>query len=101
MGLPIQGRQFLEIERGPLGQSKRIEPKPTKCVPSGVAKLYGPECGLSSWPASRAFRLRGLRVSTFPWGHVTDTREKESLLIILQPEGRGRISYPGLGVWNA
>ncbi|PKI51019.1 hypothetical protein CRG98_028591 [Punica granatum] len=55
-----------------------------------VARVYGPECGLLSGPASR-----GLGVSTFPWGRVTDTCEKESPLIILRPEGRGRISYPG------
>ncbi|PKI40705.1 hypothetical protein CRG98_038905 [Punica granatum] len=60
--------------------------------PKPDARLYGPECGLSSGPA--------LGVSTFPWGRVMDTREKESLLIILRLEGRGRISYPGLGVWN-
>ncbi|PKI70941.1 hypothetical protein CRG98_008674 [Punica granatum] len=58
--------------------SKRIEPEPTKCVPSGVAKLYGPKCGLSSGPALRAFGSRGLGVSTFPWGCVTDTRERRS-----------------------
>ncbi|PKI53838.1 hypothetical protein CRG98_025779 [Punica granatum] len=58
--------------------SKRIEPEPTKCVLSGVAKLYEPECGLSSGPALRAFGSRGLGVSTFPWGRVTDTRERRS-----------------------
>ncbi|PKI77277.1 hypothetical protein CRG98_002346 [Punica granatum] len=58
--------------------SKRIEPKPTKYVPSGVAKLYGPECGLLSGPALRAFGSRCLGVSTFPWGCVTDTRERRS-----------------------
>ncbi|PKI72094.1 hypothetical protein CRG98_007481 [Punica granatum] len=42
-----------------------------------------------------AFGSRGLGVSTFPWGRVTDTREKKSPLIILRPKGRGRISYPG------
>ncbi|PKI78405.1 hypothetical protein CRG98_001226 [Punica granatum] len=40
--------------------------------------LYGPECGLSSGPALRAFGSRGLGVSTFPWGRVTDTRERRS-----------------------
>ncbi|PKI41479.1 hypothetical protein CRG98_038126 [Punica granatum] len=45
----------------------------------------------------RTFGSRGLGVSTFPWRRVTDTREKELPLIILRPEGRGRISYPGLG----
>ncbi|PKI53626.1 hypothetical protein CRG98_025994 [Punica granatum] len=64
-------------------------------------ELYGPECGLSSGPASRAFGSRCLGASTFPWERVTDTRVKESPLIILRSEGRGRISYPGLGVWNA
>ncbi|PKI70485.1 hypothetical protein CRG98_009119 [Punica granatum] len=58
--------------------SKRIELEPTKCVPSGVAKLYGPECGLSSGPALRAFGSRDLGVSTFPWGRVTDTSERRS-----------------------
>ncbi|PKI61756.1 hypothetical protein CRG98_017868 [Punica granatum] len=59
-------------------ENKRLEPEPTKYVPSGVAKLYGPECGLSSGPALRAFGSRGLEVSTFPWGRVTDTRERRS-----------------------
>ncbi|PKI56806.1 hypothetical protein CRG98_022764 [Punica granatum] len=45
---------------------------------------------------TRAFGLPSLEVSTFPWGRVTDTGGKESPLIILQLEGRGRISYPGL-----
>ncbi|PKI70939.1 hypothetical protein CRG98_008672 [Punica granatum] len=40
--------------------------------------VYGPECGLSSGPALRAFGSRGLGVSTFPWGRVTDTRERRS-----------------------
>ncbi|PKI49410.1 hypothetical protein CRG98_030195 [Punica granatum] len=43
-----------------------------------VVGLYGPECGLSSGPALRAFGSRGLGVSTFPWGRVTDTREGRS-----------------------
>ncbi|PKI73183.1 hypothetical protein CRG98_006429 [Punica granatum] len=42
------------------------------------SSLYGPECGLSSGPALRAFGSRGLGVSTFPWGRVTDTRERRS-----------------------
>ncbi|PKI72872.1 hypothetical protein CRG98_006740 [Punica granatum] len=75
-------------------------PEPTKYVSGGVPKLYGPECKLLSGPASRDFGSRGLGVSTFPWGRVTDTRKKESPLIILEPEGRGRISYSGLGIWN-
>ncbi|PKI40450.1 hypothetical protein CRG98_039154 [Punica granatum] len=58
--------------------SKRIEPEPTKYVPSGVVKLYGPECGLSSRPALRAFGSRGLGVSTVPWGCMMDTRERRS-----------------------
>ncbi|PKI78365.1 hypothetical protein CRG98_001233 [Punica granatum] len=33
-------------------------------------------------------------------GCVTDTREKESPIIILRPEDRGPINYPGLEVWN-
>ncbi|PKI49902.1 hypothetical protein CRG98_029686 [Punica granatum] len=59
-------------------QSKRVEPEPTKYVPSGVAKLYGPECGLSSGLALRAFGSRGLGVYTFPWERVTDARERWS-----------------------
>ncbi|PKI70489.1 hypothetical protein CRG98_009123 [Punica granatum] len=49
-------------------------------LPGGVrrTRLYGPECGLSSGPALRAFGSRGLGVSTFPWGRVTDTRERRS-----------------------
>ncbi|PKI41448.1 hypothetical protein CRG98_038164 [Punica granatum] len=31
------------------------------------------------------------------WGRATDAREKELPLAILQPEGRGPASYPGLG----
>ncbi|PKI75812.1 hypothetical protein CRG98_003727 [Punica granatum] len=57
--------------------------------------LYRLECGLSSGPACTL-----LGVFTFPWGRVMDTREKESPLILLQPEGEGQISYLGLGVWN-
>ncbi|PKI60792.1 hypothetical protein CRG98_018781 [Punica granatum] len=40
----------------------------------------------------------GLGVSTFPWGRVTDTREKESPLAILRSEDRGPANYPSLGV---
>ncbi|PKI37504.1 hypothetical protein CRG98_042102 [Punica granatum] len=43
-----------------------------------LCPMYGPECGLSSRPASRAFGSRGLGVSTFLWERVTDTREKRS-----------------------
>ncbi|PKI71822.1 hypothetical protein CRG98_007761 [Punica granatum] len=32
-------------------QTNEIEPEPIKYVPSGVAKLYGPNCRLSSGPA--------------------------------------------------
>ncbi|OWM84558.1 hypothetical protein CDL15_Pgr000998 [Punica granatum] len=39
----------------------------------------------------------GLGVSTFPWGRVTDTREKELPLAILRPKDRGLASYSGLG----
>ncbi|PKI75964.1 hypothetical protein CRG98_003622 [Punica granatum] len=46
-------------------------------------------------PHARDLKSRGLGVSTFPWGRVIDTREKESPLIILRPESRGLISYPG------
>ncbi|PKI69150.1 hypothetical protein CRG98_010465 [Punica granatum] len=42
------------------------------------AAVYGPECGLSSGHALRAFGSRSLGVSTFPWGRVTDTRERRS-----------------------
>ncbi|PKI70849.1 hypothetical protein CRG98_008740 [Punica granatum] len=57
--------------------SKRIEPKPTKYIPSGVAKLYGPECGLPSGPALRAFGSRGLGVSTFPALNPNIVRPKD------------------------
>ncbi|PKI48884.1 hypothetical protein CRG98_030732 [Punica granatum] len=57
---------------------KRDRAQTTNYLPSGVAKLYGLECGLSSRSALRAFGSRGLRVSTFPWGRVTDTRERRS-----------------------
>ncbi|PKI71092.1 hypothetical protein CRG98_008516 [Punica granatum] len=41
--------------------------------------LYGPECGLSSGPALRAFGSRGLvGTSTFPRGRASDTREGRS-----------------------
>ncbi|PKI74545.1 hypothetical protein CRG98_005087 [Punica granatum] len=62
----------------PAKQANGIETKPTKYVPSGVSKLYGPKCGLSSGPALRAFGSLGLGVSTFPWERVTDTRERRS-----------------------
>ncbi|PKI53386.1 hypothetical protein CRG98_026226 [Punica granatum] len=45
-------------------------------------------------PHAHDLKSRGLGLSTFPWECVTDTREKESPLIFLRPEGRGRISYP-------
>ncbi|PKI49118.1 hypothetical protein CRG98_030464 [Punica granatum] len=38
----------------------------------------------------------GLRVSTFPWGRVTDMREKESSIAILRLKNRRPTSYPGL-----
>ncbi|PKI50884.1 hypothetical protein CRG98_028712 [Punica granatum] len=63
------------------------------------ALVYGPECGLSSGLACA--RLARAAWECLPSGGcVTDTREKESPLTILRPEDRGRISYPGLGVWN-
>ncbi|PKI64634.1 hypothetical protein CRG98_014972 [Punica granatum] len=42
-----------------------------------IDTVYGPECGLSSGSALRTFGSRGLGVSTFLWGRVTDTHEKE------------------------
>ncbi|PKI63918.1 hypothetical protein CRG98_015699 [Punica granatum] len=76
--------------------SKRIEPEPTKYVPSGVAKLYRPECGLSSGPALCAFRSCGLGVSTFPWGRMTDTRERRSRhLSFYDPKSRGSVRESG------
>ncbi|PKI45175.1 hypothetical protein CRG98_034426 [Punica granatum] len=39
-----------------------------------------------------------LGVTTFPWGRVTDTLEKESPLAILRPEDRVPTSYLGLRV---
>ncbi|PKI60627.1 hypothetical protein CRG98_018977 [Punica granatum] len=47
-------------------------------VVNNESRVYGPECGLSSGPALRAFGSRGLGVSTFSWGRVTDTRERRS-----------------------
>ncbi|PKI56494.1 hypothetical protein CRG98_023132 [Punica granatum] len=38
-----------------------------------------------------------LGVSTFPWGCVTDIREKKSPFAILRPKNRWPTSYPGLG----
>ncbi|PKI57877.1 hypothetical protein CRG98_021716 [Punica granatum] len=58
--------------------SKRIEPEPTNYDPSGVAKLYGPECGLSSGPACALLDRAAWGRSTFPWGRVTDTHERMS-----------------------
>ncbi|PKI77641.1 hypothetical protein CRG98_001979 [Punica granatum] len=60
-------------------------------TPKWSLELYGPECALldrvaCEYPPSR--------------GCMTDTSEKESSLTILQPEGRGPVTYPGLGVWN-
>ncbi|PKI40460.1 hypothetical protein CRG98_039152 [Punica granatum] len=57
------------------------------CTNPNVDSRRGPHRALLDRPA--------WGVSTFPWGCVTDTREKESSLIILRPEGRGSISYPG------
>ncbi|PKI44745.1 hypothetical protein CRG98_034864 [Punica granatum] len=49
---PIVRDMVVAVQTSDAGNaSKRIEPEPTKYVPSGVAKLYGPECGLSSGPA--------------------------------------------------
>ncbi|PKI45017.1 hypothetical protein CRG98_034589 [Punica granatum] len=65
-----------------------------------VSRMYGPECGLSS--RSACVLLDCVAWECPPSRRcVTDTREKESPFIILRPEGRGQISYPGLGVWNS
>ncbi|PKI60845.1 hypothetical protein CRG98_018776 [Punica granatum] len=74
--------------------SKRDRAEPTKNVPSGVAKLFGPKCGLSLGPAC-ALLDRAAWGCPPSLGRVTDTREKESPLIILRPEIRGRIGCPG------
>ncbi|PKI52155.1 hypothetical protein CRG98_027451 [Punica granatum] len=55
--------------------------------PSGVAKLYEPEFNLVG--ARMRARSHGLGVSTFPWGRVTDTREKKSPLPIYDPKIEG------------
>ncbi|PKI56845.1 hypothetical protein CRG98_022803 [Punica granatum] len=65
-------------------------------VPNGVTKLCRPEFRLVG--ARMRVLSHGFGVSTFPWGCVTDTREKESPLAILRSEGRGPTSYPGLGL---
>ncbi|PKI77649.1 hypothetical protein CRG98_001987 [Punica granatum] len=69
-------------------KANEIEPKPIKYVPSGVAKLYGPECALSSGPAC-ALLDRAAWEYPSSRGCMTDTSEKESPLTILRPEGRG------------
>ncbi|PKI58409.1 hypothetical protein CRG98_021167 [Punica granatum] len=53
-------------------------------------------CGLSLGPAY-ALLDRAAWECPPSRGCVTNTREKESPLIILRPEGRGSISYPGYG----
>ncbi|PKI52747.1 hypothetical protein CRG98_026868 [Punica granatum] len=61
------------------------------CTDPNVDSHQGPHCALldcAAWECPPSV------------GRVTDTREKESPLIILRLESRGRISYPGLGVWN-
>ncbi|PKI71118.1 hypothetical protein CRG98_008486 [Punica granatum] len=63
------------------------EVNPRGCTDPNVDSRRGPH--------ARDLKSRGLRVSTFPWGRVMDTCDKESPLIILRPEGRERISYPG------
>ncbi|PKI69670.1 hypothetical protein CRG98_009941 [Punica granatum] len=96
----LVGYHDVASRHGPLDDKVNgIEPEPTKYVPSGVAKPYGPECGLSSGLAC-AILDRAAWEYPLSRGCMMDTREKESSLIILRLEGRGRISYPGLGVWN-
>ncbi|PKI58379.1 hypothetical protein CRG98_021254 [Punica granatum] len=63
-------------------QANEIEPEPTKYVPSGVTKLYGPECGLLYEPACAILDHAAWKRPP-PQGCVTDTREKDSPLIIL------------------
>ncbi|PKI64779.1 hypothetical protein CRG98_014848 [Punica granatum] len=43
-----------------------------------VTRLSNTSLTLSSYPEASAFGSRGLGVSTFLWGHVTDTRERRS-----------------------
>ncbi|PKI73586.1 hypothetical protein CRG98_006034 [Punica granatum] len=72
-----------------------LSPNPLS-FPSGIAKLCGPEFRLVM------ARMRALShclgVSTFPWGCMTDMRERESPLAILRSEDQGPASYPDLGV---
>ncbi|PKI79037.1 hypothetical protein CRG98_000580 [Punica granatum] len=71
-------------------------------LPQEVHRYTDPNVNSCRGPHARDLKSRGLTdCSTFPWGRVTDTHEKESPLIILRPEGRGRISYPSLGVMFA
>ncbi|PKI64871.1 hypothetical protein CRG98_014738 [Punica granatum] len=58
--------------------------------------VYGSECGLLAGPACVLLDCAAWECPP-SWGCVTDTSEKESPLIILRLEGRGPISYPGLG----
>ncbi|PKI40666.1 hypothetical protein CRG98_038921 [Punica granatum] len=53
-------------------------------VPSGVAKLCGLEFRLVG--ARMRAQSPGLGVSTFLWGRVIDTREKESPLHVYDPK---------------
>ncbi|PKI77732.1 hypothetical protein CRG98_001856 [Punica granatum] len=70
----------------PTKQAKQARTSPNPLgFPSGVAKLYGPESGLSSGPAC-AFLDRAAWECPPSWGYVTNTHAKKS------------VSYSGLGV---
>ncbi|PKI49809.1 hypothetical protein CRG98_029786 [Punica granatum] len=69
-------------------QTNEIEPEPTKYVLSGVAKLYGPECGLSSGLVC-ALLDRAAWECPLSRGCVTDTHEKELPLPIYELKVEG------------
>ncbi|PKI52635.1 hypothetical protein CRG98_026975 [Punica granatum] len=57
--------------------------------------LYGPESLISSRPATRmqGTNCRGLGVSTFPWGRMTDMRRSRHLPFY-DPKVEGRPNIP-------
>ncbi|PKI78368.1 hypothetical protein CRG98_001236 [Punica granatum] len=70
------------------GEVKTTGGLPAKAVRTRMWTLIGARI-------ARFWIARLGRLSTFPCRRMTDTPEKESPLIILRPEGRGRITYPG------
>ncbi|PKI50528.1 hypothetical protein CRG98_029082 [Punica granatum] len=82
------------LRRGVISKqaNNRIEPEPSKC-PQWSHQVVWTRISISSGPACAL--CHGLGMSTF-----SGTHEKESPLVCLQPEGRGPVSCPSLGIWD-